>query len=150
MQSRQTSIPGSNLQERHPNRPVHHRHPLERHDGEGIRRRHAHQYGYEGLSAPDHPLSKFTGALLIWTISFWLCFFITLGYTLYYFPEGTTENLSLSIDWPLSVRYPLDRRSAARSCSVQKRLRTAVVHRRLPDGAVFMESLPGSSQIGIH
>ncbi len=41
--------------------------------------------------------SKFTGALLLWTISYWLCFFITLGYTLYYFPEGTTENLTLSV-----------------------------------------------------
>lgn len=86
------------LQERHPNRPVHHRHPLERHDGEG-------EYEKGTL------INMVTKGLPRRTITFLLrhrraadldddflaLFFITLGYTLYYFPEGTTENLSLSV-----------------------------------------------------
>ena len=51
----------------------------------------------KGLPRRTILFSKFTGALLLWTFSYWLCFFITLGYTLYYFPEGTTENLALSV-----------------------------------------------------
>jgi ABC-2 type transport system permease protein len=51
----------------------------------------------KGLPRRTILFSKFTGALMLWSISYWLCFFITLGYTLYYFPDGTTENLALSV-----------------------------------------------------
>ena len=40
----------------------------------------------KGLPRRTILFSKFTGALLLWTVSYWVCFFITLGYTLYYFP----------------------------------------------------------------
>ncbi|CZR07481.1 ABC transporter permease [Trichococcus ilyis] len=51
----------------------------------------------KGLPRRTILFAKFTGALLLWTVSYWLCFFITWGYTLYYFPDGTTENLALAV-----------------------------------------------------
>ncbi|TVP91054.1 ABC transporter permease subunit [Alkalibacterium sp.] len=41
--------------------------------------------------------AKFTVMLVSWTFFFWMSFAITLGYTFYYFPEGTTDGLFLSV-----------------------------------------------------
>lgn len=51
----------------------------------------------KGLSRKTIVAAKYTVALLLWTISYWICFFITWAYTLYYFPSGETSNLTLSV-----------------------------------------------------
>ncbi|CAM3986589.1 ABC transporter permease [Mesobacillus zeae] len=51
----------------------------------------------KGLSRKTVVLSKFTAALILWTVSYWLCFLITLAYTKYYFPDGKTANLGLAV-----------------------------------------------------
>ncbi|GLC29177.1 ABC transporter permease [Clostridium omnivorum] len=51
----------------------------------------------KGLSRKSIIAAKYTIALVLWTISYWVCFFITWAYTLYYFPEGKTTNLTLAV-----------------------------------------------------
>lgn len=51
----------------------------------------------KGLSRSSVILSKFTCMALIWTVSLALCFGLTLGYTVYLFPDGQTANLLYAV-----------------------------------------------------
>jgi ABC-2 type transport system permease protein len=51
----------------------------------------------KGLPRKTIIAAKYTIALVLWTISYWECFFITWAYTLYYFPQGKTTNLTLAV-----------------------------------------------------
>ncbi|WP_368487967.1 ABC transporter permease [Clostridium sp. BJN0013] len=51
----------------------------------------------KGLPRKTIVTAKYTVAILIWTISYWICFSITLIYTKYYFPEGKTTGLFLAV-----------------------------------------------------
>ena len=51
----------------------------------------------KGLSRHAVILSKYIAMLLIWTVSLLVCFVLTLGYTIYLFPEGDTANLAFSV-----------------------------------------------------
>lgn len=51
----------------------------------------------KGLSRKTVVAAKYTVVVLIWTISYWICFFIASIYTRYYFPEGKTTGLALAV-----------------------------------------------------
>lgn len=51
----------------------------------------------KGLPRKTIILSKFTVAVVLWSLSYGLCFLITWAYTSYYFPDGKTENLGLAV-----------------------------------------------------
>lgn len=51
----------------------------------------------KGLPRLSVYYAKFTVMLASWTLFYWMSVAITLGYTFYYFPEGTTEGLFLSV-----------------------------------------------------
>lgn len=51
----------------------------------------------KGLSRTTVILSKYTGMVLIWTISIAVCFLLTWGYTVYLFPSSEIVNLLFSV-----------------------------------------------------
>ena len=51
----------------------------------------------KGMSRAAVMLSKYTSMALIWTASYAVSFFITLGYTIYLFPDDKVENLMFSV-----------------------------------------------------
>ncbi|CZQ97795.1 Hypothetical protein Tpal_2179 [Trichococcus palustris] len=51
----------------------------------------------KGLPRKTIILSKFTVAVVLWSLSYWLCFLITWAYTGYYFPDGKMLNLGLAV-----------------------------------------------------
>lgn len=51
----------------------------------------------KGLSRTALILSKYTGMVLVWTLSIVLCFVLTYGYTVYLFPAGEAKNLLFSV-----------------------------------------------------
>lgn len=50
----------------------------------------------KGLPRPTIYGAKLSVLALSWTVLYWFSFLITLGYTAFYFPNGTTEGLLLS------------------------------------------------------
>ncbi|MEQ8156678.1 MAG: ABC transporter permease [Clostridiaceae bacterium] len=51
----------------------------------------------KGLSRNTIVAAKYTAAVLLWTISYWMCSLITWIYTRYYFSQGTASNLFLTV-----------------------------------------------------
>jgi len=51
----------------------------------------------KGLSRTAVILAKFSGAVLLWSVSLAVAFFVTWVYTIYLLPEGGVENLFLSV-----------------------------------------------------
>ncbi len=51
----------------------------------------------KGLSRTAVILAKQSAILLVWTLSYALCILVTLGYTIYLFPENNAENLVFSL-----------------------------------------------------
>jgi len=51
----------------------------------------------KGLARTAVILSKYTCMVLVWTMSIVLCFGLTYGYTLYFFPKDETSNLLFSV-----------------------------------------------------
>jgi ABC-2 type transport system permease protein len=51
----------------------------------------------KGLSRSTVILSKYTGMLIIWTVSITACFFLTWGYTVFLFPGDEIFNLLFSV-----------------------------------------------------
>ncbi len=51
----------------------------------------------KGLSRNTVIFSKFTAAAIIWTLSYGLSFLVSLGYTVYLFPQDKPENLLFSV-----------------------------------------------------
>jgi ABC-2 type transport system permease protein len=51
----------------------------------------------KGLSRSSVILAKYIYAVLIWTVSLLLCFFVTLGYTVYLFPGEAVSNMLFAL-----------------------------------------------------
>lgn len=51
----------------------------------------------KGLPRTTIYTAKLTVLMLTWTVAYWFSFAVTLGYTLFYFPEGTLEGLLLPV-----------------------------------------------------